>query len=54
MDVPRRVANGRGTDRRSAGHINVDDLRAALLEMPHVSNVHDFHVGTITSGFVAL
>lgn len=36
------------------GHIKVDDVRAALLELPHVSNVHDLHVWTITSGFVAL
>jgi cobalt-zinc-cadmium efflux system protein len=36
------------------GHINVDDVRSALLELPHVSNVHDLHVWTITSGFVAL
>lgn len=36
------------------GNINVDDVRAALLELPHVSNVHDLHVWTITSGFVAL
>jgi cobalt-zinc-cadmium efflux system protein len=27
---------------------------ASLLELPHVSNVHDLHVWTITSGFVAL
>ena len=36
------------------GHIDVDQVRAALLELPHVSNVHDLHVWTITSGFVAL
>jgi cobalt-zinc-cadmium efflux system protein len=36
------------------GHINVDDVRNALLELPHVVNVHDLHVWTITSGFVAL
>ncbi len=36
------------------GHISVDDVRGALLELPHVSNVHDLHVWTITSGFVAL
>ncbi len=36
------------------GHINVDDVRFALLELPHVSNVHDLHVWAITSGFVAL
>jgi cobalt-zinc-cadmium efflux system protein len=36
------------------GHINVDDVRASLLELPDVVNVHDLHVWTITSGFVAL
>jgi len=36
------------------GHINVDDVRSTLLELPGVSNVHDLHVWTITSGFVAL
>ncbi len=36
------------------GHINVDDVRAALVEFPHVLNVDDLHVWTITSGFVAL
>jgi cobalt-zinc-cadmium efflux system protein len=36
------------------GHINVDDVRSSLLELPHVLNVHDLHVWTITSGFVAL
>jgi cobalt-zinc-cadmium efflux system protein len=36
------------------GHVDVDDVRAALLALPYVSNVHDLHVWTITSGFVAL
>ena len=36
------------------GHVNVDDVRLALLALPHVANVHDLHVWTITSGFVAL
>lgn len=36
------------------GHIDVDDVRLALLELPHVTNVHDLHVWTITSGFVAM
>ena len=36
------------------GHINVDEVRSALLDLPQVSNVHDLHVWTITSGFVAL
>jgi cobalt-zinc-cadmium efflux system protein len=39
---------------RAPGHLDVDSVRAALLELPHVSNVHDLHVWTITSGFVAL
>jgi cobalt-zinc-cadmium efflux system protein len=36
------------------GNVKVDDVRAALLDLPHVSSVHDLHVWTITSGFVAL
>jgi len=36
------------------GHINVDEVRSALLDLPQVSNVHDLHVWTIASGFVAL
>jgi cobalt-zinc-cadmium efflux system protein len=36
------------------GHIDVDAVHASLLELPHVTNVHDLHVWTITSGFVAL
>jgi cobalt-zinc-cadmium efflux system protein len=36
------------------GNIDVDEVRSALLALPHVSNVHDLHVWTITSGFVAL
>ena len=36
------------------GNINVDEVRSALLDLPHVSSVHDLHVWTITSGFVAL
>jgi cobalt-zinc-cadmium efflux system protein len=36
------------------GNINVDDVRAALLEIPGISAVHDLHVWEITSGFVAL
>ena len=36
------------------GNVNVDDVRAALLDLPNVSSVHDLHVWTITSGFVAL
>jgi cobalt-zinc-cadmium efflux system protein len=39
---------------RAPGHLDVDEVRTALLELPHVSNVHDLHVWTITSGFVAL
>jgi len=36
------------------GHINVDEVRSALMDLPNVSSVHDLHVWTITSGFVAL
>jgi len=36
------------------GHLNVDDVRTSLLGLPHVSNVHDLHVWTISSGFVAM
>jgi cobalt-zinc-cadmium efflux system protein len=36
------------------GHIDVDDVRSSLLALPHVFNVHDLHIWTITSGFVAL
>jgi cobalt-zinc-cadmium efflux system protein len=36
------------------GHINVDDVRRALRDLPAVTGVHDLHVWTITSGFVAL
>jgi cobalt-zinc-cadmium efflux system protein len=36
------------------GHIDVDAVRTALLAVPNVSSVHDLHVWTITSGFVAL
>jgi cobalt-zinc-cadmium efflux system protein len=36
------------------GHIDVDQVRASLLDLPHVMNVHDLHVWTITSGFVAM
>jgi cobalt-zinc-cadmium efflux system protein len=36
------------------GHLDVDEIRGALLELPHVTAVHDLHIWTITSGFVAL
>ena len=36
------------------GNIKVDDVRAALLALNDVSAVHDLHIWTITSGFVAL
>jgi cobalt-zinc-cadmium efflux system protein len=36
------------------GHIKVDEVHAALLALPDVAAVHDLHVWTITSGFVAL
>ena len=36
------------------GHIDVDEVRKALLTLPHAEGVHDLHVWTIGSGFVAL
>lgn len=35
-------------------HINVDDVRAALTALDTVEDVHDLHIWSITSGFVAL
>jgi cobalt-zinc-cadmium efflux system protein len=35
-------------------HIKVDDVRVALQGLTHVVEVHDLHVWSITSGFVAL
>jgi cobalt-zinc-cadmium efflux system protein len=36
------------------GHVKVDEVRDALESIPGVTNVHDLHVWTITSGFAAL
>lgn len=36
------------------GHIDVDRVRAEMLETPGVASVHDLHVWSITSGMVAL
>ncbi|HET7322356.1 MAG TPA: cation diffusion facilitator family transporter [Longimicrobiaceae bacterium] len=36
------------------GHIDVDRVRAALVELPGVLSAHDLHVWTITSGMIAL
>lgn len=36
------------------GHVDVDAVRQTLLDIPGVTHVHDLHVWTITSGFVAL
>jgi cobalt-zinc-cadmium efflux system protein len=36
------------------GHVDVDQIRSALLAIPRVAGVHDLHVWTIASGFVAL
>jgi cobalt-zinc-cadmium efflux system protein len=36
------------------GHIDVDEVRAALRRVPGVASAHDLHVWTITSGMVAL
>jgi cobalt-zinc-cadmium efflux system protein len=35
-------------------HLDVDELRAALLAAPGVASLHDLHVWTITSGMVSL
>lgn len=36
------------------GHLDVDEVRDAILGVDGVCEVHDLHVWTITSGFVAL
>ena len=36
------------------GHINVDEVRAALTALDTVEDVHDLHIWSITSGFVSL
>ena len=36
------------------GHINVDEVRAALAALDTVEDVHDLHIWSITSGFVSL
>jgi len=36
------------------GHIDVDEVRAAILALPGVESVHDLHVWTITSGLESL
>ncbi|HET8656951.1 MAG TPA: cation diffusion facilitator family transporter [Longimicrobiaceae bacterium] len=36
------------------GHIDVDEVRATLVELPGVLAAHDLHVWTITSGMIAL
>jgi cobalt-zinc-cadmium efflux system protein len=36
------------------GHINVDEVRAALAKLDTVEDVHDLHIWSITSGFVSL
>jgi cobalt-zinc-cadmium efflux system protein len=35
-------------------HLDVDELRAALLAEPGVASLHDLHVWTITSGMISL
>jgi len=35
-------------------HVDVDDLRRELEAVPELHDVHDLHVWTLTSGFVAL
>lgn len=39
---------------RAPGHIDVDEVRAALFAPPDVIEVHDLHIWTITSGLHAL
>lgn len=36
------------------GHLDADEVHAAMEEVPGVQEVHDLHIWTITSGFVAL
>ncbi len=36
------------------GHIDVDEVRAAIVEVEGVEEVHDLHVWSITSGMVSL
>ncbi len=36
------------------GHLDIDEVRDAMLRVEGVDEVHDLHVWTITSGFVAL
>jgi cobalt-zinc-cadmium efflux system protein len=36
------------------GHIEIADVKAAMREVEGVDFVHDVHVWTITSGFVAM
>ena len=35
-------------------HIEIEDVQRAILAVPGVASVHDLHVWTVTSGFVAL
>jgi cobalt-zinc-cadmium efflux system protein len=36
------------------GHLDADEVHAAMEELPGVQGIHDLHIWTITSGFVAL
>ncbi|MDX1393497.1 MAG: cation diffusion facilitator family transporter [Gemmatimonadota bacterium] len=36
------------------GHLDIDEVRSAMLRIDGVAGVHDLHVWAITSGFVAL
>lgn len=38
----------------SPGHLDVDEVRTSMNEIEHVTEVHDLHIWTITSGLVAL
>jgi cobalt-zinc-cadmium efflux system protein len=35
-------------------HLNLEEIRSGLAGIPGVRNVHDLHIWTITSGFVAM
>lgn len=39
---------------RTPAHLDVDEVRAAMLTAPGVSDVHDLHIWTITSGMESL
>ncbi|MGP4079578.1 cation diffusion facilitator family transporter [Pseudalkalibacillus sp. R45] len=36
------------------GHINIEEIKSSLSTFPVIKNVHDLHVWSITSGYIAL